>query len=258
MQRKFKENSWDILNYTAVYNKHEFTTIFQEMIEGAASGATTCRLLLVYGGRIWYDYSVSPILYWKGLVWCMSNLILASQSPRRKELLQQIQLSFSVMSSNVDETVAPHLKPHEVVMELAMKKANEISKKHPDSYVLGSDTVVAHGDSILGKPQSEEEAKEMLTMLSGETHSVYTGVAILNGENQTIFYEKTDVTFWELTSTEIDGYIASEEPFDKAGAYGIQGLGAKLVKEIKGDYFSVVGLPLSRVYRALHEMGFLQ
>jgi septum formation protein len=246
------------LNYTAVYNKQSYTTIFQEIIEETTSSETTCRLMLVYGGRIWYDYFISPNLYWKGLVWCMSNLILASQSPRRKELLQQIQLSFSVMSSNVDETVAPHLKPHEVVMELAMKKANEISKKYPESYVLGSDTVVAHGDSILGKPRSEEEAKKMLAMLSGETHSVYTGVAILNGENQSLFYEKTDVTFWELTPREIDGYIASEEPFDKAGAYGIQGLGAKLVKEIKGDYFSVVGLPLSRVYRALHEMGYLQ
>jgi septum formation protein len=188
----------------------------------------------------------------------MSNLILASQSPRRKELLQQIQLSFSVMSSQVVETVAPHLQPHEVVMELAMKKANEISRKYPESYVLGADTVVALGDSILGKPRSKEEANEMLAMLSGETHEVYTGVAILHGENQSLFYEKTDVTFWELTSREIEGYIASEEPFDKAGAYGIQGLGAKLVKEIKGDYFSVVGLPLSRVYRALHEMGHLQ
>jgi septum formation protein len=188
----------------------------------------------------------------------MSNLILASQSPRRKELLQQIQLSFSIMSSNVDETVAPHLKPHEVVMELALKKAKEISAKHPESYVLGSDTVVAQGECILGKPQSEEEAREMLVMLSGKTHSVYTGVAILYGEKQSLFYEKTDVTFWELTSQEIDEYIASEEPFDKAGAYGIQGLGAKLVKEVKGDYFSVVGLPLSRVYRALREMGYLQ
>ncbi|MEL3974387.1 Maf family protein [Rossellomorea oryzaecorticis] len=188
----------------------------------------------------------------------MSNLILASQSPRRKELLQQIQLSFSIMSSNVDETVAPHLKPHEVVMELALKKAKEISVKHPESYVLGSDTVVALGECILGKPQSEEEAREMLVMLSGKTHSVYTGVAILKGEKQSLFYEKTDVTFWELTSQEIDEYIVSEEPFDKAGAYGIQGLGAKLVKEVKGDYFSVVGLPLSRVYRALREMGYLQ
>ncbi len=188
----------------------------------------------------------------------MSNLILASQSPRRKQLLQQLQLSFTTISSNVDETVASHLKPHEVVTELALRKAKEISAMHPDSYVLGSDTVVAHGDSSLGKPQSEEEAREMLSMLSGKTHSVYTGVAILKGEKQTLFYEKTDVTFWELTPGEIDDYIASEEPFDKAGGYGIQGLGAKLVKEITGDYFSVVGLPISKVYRALREMGCLQ
>ncbi|MBH9967094.1 Maf family protein [[Bacillus] enclensis] len=188
----------------------------------------------------------------------MSNLILASQSPRRKDLLQQLQLSFTTISSDVDETVEPHLKPHEVVTELALRKAKVISMKHSDSYVLGSDTVVALGDAILGKPQTDEEARSMLNMLSGKTHSVYTGVAILKGEEQSLFYEKTDVAFWELTPAEIEEYIASEEPFDKAGAYGIQGLGAKLVKEIKGDYYAVVGLPISKVYRALREMGYLQ
>ena len=188
----------------------------------------------------------------------MSNLILASQSPRRKQLLQQIQLSFSVQSSTVEETFSPHLKPHEVVMELAQKKAKQISLENPTDYVIGSDTVVTEGEHILGKPGSKEEAKEMLTRLSGQTHSVYTGVAILKGETENVFYEKTDVTFWELTSKEIEDYIASEEPFDKAGSYGIQGLGAKFVKELKGDYFSVVGLPISRVYRALQQMGYLQ
>ncbi|MCA1056317.1 Maf family protein [Rossellomorea aquimaris] len=188
----------------------------------------------------------------------MSNLILASQSPRRKELLQQIQLSFSVMKSDVNESFAPHMRPHDVVMELALRKARVISQTHAESYVLGSDTVVTKGDLILGKPNSAEEARTMLSMLSGETHSVYTGVAIVKGDNQSLFYEKTDVTFWELSPREIDEYIASGEPFDKAGSYGIQGLGAKLVKEIQGDYFSVVGLPLSRVYRVLREMGYLR
>ncbi|MBW3111856.1 Maf family protein [Bacillus sp. MCCB 382] len=188
----------------------------------------------------------------------MSNLILASQSPRRKELLEQIQLSFSVMSSNVDETFSADLSPDEVVMYLAKKKAKEISKQHPTHYVIGSDTVVTKDGKILGKPESKEEAKEMLRMLSGSAHEVYTGVAIVHGEEEKLFYEKTDVTFWELTPKEIDDYIASEEPFDKAGSYGIQGIGAKFVKEIKGDYFAVVGLPISRVNRALLEMGYLQ
>ncbi len=188
----------------------------------------------------------------------MSNLILASQSPRRKELLQQIQLAFSVISSKVDETFSPDLQPHEVVMYLAHKKAKEVSSQYPSDYIIGSDTVVTKDGRILGKPESEKEAKEMLTLLSGTIHTVYTGVAIIRGERENLFFEKTDVTFWELTSKEIDDYIASEEPFDKAGSYGIQGLGAKLVKEIKGDYFSVVGLPLSRVYRTLQDMGYLQ
>ncbi len=188
----------------------------------------------------------------------MSSLILASQSPRRKELLHQIQLSFSVISSTVDETFSSDLMPHEVVMYLARKKAKEIALQHPTDYVIGSDTVVTKDGKILGKPESKEEAKEMLMMLSGSNHAVYTGVAILHGEVEELFYEKTDVTFWELTPEEIDDYIASEEPFDKAGSYGIQGIGAKFVKEIKGDYFSVVGLPISRVNRTLIKMGYLR
>jgi septum formation protein len=188
----------------------------------------------------------------------VSNLILASQSPRRKELLQQIQLSFTVMGSSVDETFSSDLMPYEVVMYLARKKAKEISNQYPAHFVIGSDTIVTMNGKILGKPGSKEDAKDMLRMLSGSDHEVFTGVAILHGEDEKLFYEKTDVTFWELTSKEIDEYIASEEPFDKAGSYGIQGIGAKFVKEIKGDYFSVVGLPISRVNRVLIEMGYLQ
>jgi septum formation protein len=188
----------------------------------------------------------------------VSNLILASQSPRRKELLQQIQLSFTVMGSSVDETFSSDLMPYEVVMYLARKKAKEISNQYPAHFVIGSDTIVTMNGKILGKPGSKEDAKDMLRMLSGSDHEVFTGVAILHGEDEKLFYEKTDVTFWELTSKEIDEYIASEEPFDKAGSYGIQGIGAKFVKEIKGDYFSVVGLPISRVNRVLLEMGYLQ
>lgn len=185
----------------------------------------------------------------------LSNLILASGSPRRKELLQQIQLSFSIEVSNADETFSSDLPPHEVVMELSKRKAVSVAARHPEAFVIGSDTVVVYGNEILGKPSGAEHAKEMLRTLSGKTHSVYTGVAIVNNENEKMFYKKTDVTFWELTEEEIETYAASGEPLDKAGGYGIQGLGALLVKEIHGDYFSVVGLPISQVYRSLKEMG---
>ncbi|WP_421380186.1 Maf family protein [Bacillus salacetis] len=186
----------------------------------------------------------------------MSNLILASGSPRRKELLQQIQLSFSIEVSNADESFSQDLQPDEVVMELAKRKAVSIAKENPGSFVIGSDTVVVHNNEILGKPSNSEHAKEMLRILSGETHAVYTGVAIVQDKNEKMFYKKTEVTFWELTEEEIDMYAASGEPLDKAGGYGIQGLGAFLVKEIHGDYFSVVGLPISEVYRSLKEMGY--
>jgi septum formation protein len=189
-------------------------------------------------------------------VYELSNLILASGSPRRKDLLQQIQLSFTVSISHADESYSENSPPHEVVMELAKRKAVSVAKDHPGSFVIGSDTVVVHRDEILGKPTDSNHAKEMLRALSGNTHSVYTGVAIVNDDQQKLFYKKTDVTFWELEEEEIDTYTASGEPFDKAGGYGIQGFGAFLVKEIHGDYFSVVGLPISQVYRSLQEMGY--
>lgn len=189
-------------------------------------------------------------------MYVLSNLILASGSPRRKDLLQQIQLSFSVKISNADETYSPDLPPGEVVMELAKRKAISVAKDNPGSFVIGSDTVVVHQDEILGKPSDSNHAKEMLRTLSGNTHSVYTGVSIVKDENEKMFYKKTDVTFWELTEEEIDTYTASGEPLDKAGGYGIQGMGAFLVKEVHGDYFSVVGLPISQVYRSLKEMGY--
>jgi septum formation protein len=189
-------------------------------------------------------------------VYELSNLILASGSPRRKELLQQIQLSFSIEVSHADETFPQDLQPDEVVMELSKRKAASVAAGHPGAFVIGSDTVVVHDGAILGKPEDSSHAKEMLRKLSGSTHSVYTGVAIVKDEQEKMFYKKTDVTFWELTEEEIDTYAASGEPLDKAGGYGIQGLGAFLVKEIRGDYFSVVGLPISQVYRSLKEMGY--
>jgi septum formation protein len=186
----------------------------------------------------------------------MQRLILASSSPRRKELLENLRLNFEISKSDADESYDPGMPPEVIVMELARRKAEDVAKKHSDSFVIGADTVVVYGKRILGKPKDEKEAIEMLTLLSGNTHSVYTGVAIVHGSECTQFYEKTDVTFWELSEAEIHAYIKSGEPFDKAGAYGIQGLGSMLVKRISGDYCAVVGLPVSRTIRELQKAGF--
>jgi septum formation protein len=187
----------------------------------------------------------------------MQRLILASSSPRRKELLENLQLNFEISSSNVDESFDPALTPEDVVTELASRKARFVAGNEPTAFVIGSDTVVELSGKILEKPKDEQEALSMLKQLSGKTHSVYTGVSIIAPAQKIKFYQKTDVTFWELSHEEIDYYIKSGEPFDKAGSYGIQGLGSFLVREIKGDYFAVVGLPVSRTVRELKKSGYI-
>jgi septum formation protein len=186
----------------------------------------------------------------------MQNLILASSSPRRKELLENLQLTFTISSSEVDESFDPSLSPEDIVMELAERKAQAVFIENPESFVLGSDTLVVVDNQILGKPVNEEEAISMLKMLSGKQHEVYTGVSILSAKSSSRFYEKTEVWFWELTDEEINFYVQSGEPFDKAGSYGIQQLGSMLVKKINGDYFAVVGLPVARTYRELKRLGY--
>lgn len=186
----------------------------------------------------------------------MQDLILASSSPRRKELLENLQLSFKTVSSDVDENYDPNWKPNEIVMELAYRKAGAVAAGYPTSFVIGSDTIVVEGNDVLGKPQNREDAYSMLKRLSGKMHCVYTGVAIISPTGVQKFYEKTDVEFWELSDDEINQYLDTGEPFDKAGAYGIQGFGSLLVKKISGDYFAVVGLPVSRTMRELKKSGF--
>ncbi|MEK3890574.1 Maf family protein [Bacillus sp. FSL K6-3431] len=183
------------------------------------------------------------------------HLILASSSPRRKDLLEKLSFPFTTYSPNVDESVSKELSPSEIVSILALRKANNIALKFPQAYIIGSDTIVVCDGIVLGKPQCREEGEQMLKQLSGRTHSVYTGVAVVNTNETKVFYDKTDVEFWELSTTLINQYLDSGEPFDKAGAYGIQGYGALLVKSIIGDYYSVVGLPISRLSRILLEMG---
>ncbi|PLT32397.1 nucleoside triphosphate pyrophosphatase [Bacillus sp. V5-8f] len=181
----------------------------------------------------------------------MKSLILASSSPRRKELLQFLQIPFETIHTNTDESIDPQLDAEKAVKELAERKAMAAALTYPGDCVIGADTVVAVEGRILGKPVDREDAKKMLRILSGRTHHVYTGVAIIQGEGRKVFAQKTEVTFWELSEEEIEAYLDTGEPFDKAGSYGIQGYGSLLVKGISGDYFSVVGLPVSRLAREL-------
>lgn len=183
----------------------------------------------------------------------MTDIILASASPRRSELMTLAGFRFDVICADIDEIVPEKALPQEVVMSLALQKAQAVAKDHRKSAVVGSDTVVALDGKILGKPRSEKEAAEMLRSLSGRIHKVFTGVAIVCGEKVTSFFEETEVEFYPLTDQEILDYVATGEPMDKAGAYGIQGRGAVLVKRINGDYFNVMGLPISKVYRELKD-----
>ena len=183
----------------------------------------------------------------------MTDIILASASPRRSELMTLAGFRFDVICADIDEIVPEKALPQEVVMSLALQKAQAVAKDHRKSAVVGSDTVVALDGKILGKPRSESEAAEMLRSLSGRIHKVFTGVAIVCGEKVTSFFDETEVEFYPLTDQEILDYVATGEPMDKAGAYGIQGRGAVLVKRINGDYFNVMGLPISKVYRELKD-----
>lgn len=183
----------------------------------------------------------------------MTYVVLASGSPRRRELLEQIGIKFDVRVSEVDEEIAPGTKPHQAVEELSYRKAKAVWEELQEKEtVIGADTVVALGDQILGKPKDADEAKEMLTRLQGREHYVYTGVTILTKEGKRVtFHEGTKVTFTPMSREEIDSYVATGDPLDKAGAYGIQGEFAKYVKGIQGDYNSVVGLPAGRLYQEL-------
>lgn len=185
----------------------------------------------------------------------MKKLILASNSPRRKLLLEQMNIPFTVFSSKVNEDYDETLSATEIVQVLAKRKAKAVLAEHSDAVVLGSDTIVVLNGQVLGKPKDKEEAKEMLSMLSGRTHSVLTGVAIVSADKEVIFAIETFVEFYKLSDEEIDYYVSTNEPLDKAGAYGIQGIGAFLVKKIEGDFFSVVGLPIARTVRELASFG---
>lgn len=189
----------------------------------------------------------------------MYKIILASNSPRRKELLEQIGVKFIIIPSNKEE-ITTKTKPADIVKELAIMKAKEIAERVEEtSIIIGADTMVAIGDEILGKPKDYEDAKRMITMLQGKEHQVYTGVGIIIKDKDSTeikeriinFVEESKVKVSELSTEQIENYISTKEPYDKAGAYAIQGLFAAHIESIHGDYNNIVGLPIAKIYRSL-------
>ncbi len=182
------------------------------------------------------------------------EFILASKSPRRIELLEVLNIKFTVVPSNIEEIIEEGIPNEEVVMNLALQKAEDISSRNLDKYVLGFDTLVILDGEPLGKPKDEKDAVRMLKLLSGKTHTVLTGCAIVNNIYRDSFYSSAEVTFYDMTDDEINEYVATKEPLDKAGAYGIQAYGAKYIKKVNGDYFTIVGLPIAKLYKRLKKL----
>lgn len=187
----------------------------------------------------------------------MKAIILASASPRREELLKKIGLKFRVESSNYEENISYELEPHELAKLLSLEKAKLVAKNHKNVLVIAADTFIVFEGKILGKPRTKTEAREMLERINGKPHSVITGFTIVDsGSNKALSKSvETKVHLRKLNSNEIDVYVKSKEPLDKAGAYAIQGLGSVIVEKIEGDYYNVVGLPLSTLVESLKEFG---
>lgn len=183
------------------------------------------------------------------------HVILASQSPRRRELLTLVGIPHEVRPADIDESYGAGELPHAHAERLAREKAAVVARSAPDAVVIGSDTIVVLDGDVLGKPRDERDAASMLMRLSGRTHTVMTAVAVMWRGVERSAVEEVEVTFHILTSAEIDAYIATREPMDKAGAYGIQGFGATIVARVDGDYFAVMGLPLQRMVRLMADLG---
>ncbi len=190
----------------------------------------------------------------------LEKLLLASQSPRRRELLEQTGIELQIVPSDIDEEDISIKNPAEYVEALSFMKAEKISGAYPDSWILGADTIVVLQDQILGKPESEHHAIEILRLLSNREHKVFTGFCIMNKHKQTVIKSAVETRVWfkPLSDQEIKWYVSTKEPFDKAGGYGIQGLGAFLVRKIFGSYSNVVGLPVCEVIEALMELKIIE
>jgi len=178
-------------------------------------------------------------------------LILASGSPRRRELMEYITSDFTIITKPTDETFPSGVSPRRGAELLALRKARAVAAEHPSDVVIGADTIVVLDGEIFGKPKDTADAVRMLQALSGREHTVYTGVAVLSSQGEQVFSEGTQVRFLPLSPEEIQAYVESGEPMDKAGAYGIQGKGALLVEGITGDFYNVMGLPVCRLGKVL-------
>jgi septum formation protein len=187
----------------------------------------------------------------------MKRIILASASPRRKELLEKIGLKFEVEPSDYAEDMSSGLSPDELARAISLEKARVVASKHKNAIVIAADTFIVFRGKIMGKPGTEAEARKMLMILRGKSHSVITGFTILDTEENKVLTKsvETIIHIRNLTPEEIDAYVRSKEPLDKAGAYAIQGLGSVIVERIEGDYFNVMGLPLSALAESLKEFG---
>lgn len=183
----------------------------------------------------------------------MANVILASQSPRRKELLGYILPDFQVLPADIDESVLPEEAPRDYVLRMAKEKGAAIADNHRADLVIASDTIVLHEGQVLGKPRNRAEAFEMLRQMSGKTHQVYTAVSLQQQDKHRTALTEATVQFYELTDAEINHYLDSGEYADKAGAYGIQGRASVFVKAVEGDYYSIVGFPVGAVNQMLKE-----
>jgi septum formation protein len=183
------------------------------------------------------------------------TVVLASGSPRRRVLLELIGIEHVVSPSNIDESMHARELPRRHAERLAREKASAVAKQNPDAITIAADTIVVIDRKVLGKPTDVEDARRMLSMLSGRRHTVITAVAVARGRKLRSAIEEVRVTFRRLRRDEIDAYIATGEPMDKAGAYGIQGYGATIVERVDGDYFAVMGLPLARLVTLLRSVG---
>ena len=181
------------------------------------------------------------------------NFILASKSPRRIKLMQDINIKFKVIESEINENDINIQKPHTFCKKLAIKKSNYVFKKNKNSTVIGADTIVYFNKKIIGKPKNKKEAFSIIKSLSGKNHYVYTGVSIISKKINYSFYDKTKVTFYDLNDNLIDYYIENFNPYDKAGGYGIQDWSKIFIKEINGCYYNVTGLPIPKLFKILKD-----
>ena len=181
------------------------------------------------------------------------KIILASKSPRRTEILSLMGIKHIIIPSQEEEKIEPNLSPKQVVQSLAFQKAQSISKQYPSDLVIGSDTIVVINNQILGKPKDYNDAVRMLSLLQNNTHQVMTGVSLIKGEQADTFVDIADVTFHQMTKEQIDEYLNTDKPFDKAGAYGIQDPHAKFVKQINGDYYTIMGLPKEQLQQHIKQ-----